>query len=579
MATFCASVLLATAHADEIELKTGGKIRGFVVEESATSLRVNLGCGLTSLVRLEDVKSRVKERPEDVLLWMGRQELSRRMTRRAVRTLEEALGASSEESRGKVVTALVEARTKLCAEELESRHPNAAMAEIESALSLVPGHEQLLNFRNRIRDYNLKADAIEKEARLAHAKGLYAESHLLFDKLVEMDLGRTLGVKSPMAECLVALGDVELLDSDWAVARNYYERALKTDPDLISLLEERWAAANLNPLIEEIDASRFTNALEAVERVLALCPFNDNALFFKAQILAGLKNTEESTAVYRRILENHGEPTEVRDIRLLENQARAHFKKQFNVLPIDQIRRRFAESLPGDWKTRKGDGWVLHHHNEGLAAEIALVVDDGLESAFRLLTGSEAPDLNPILQIYIHRDEKEYLEATKGLGWSAGVTRHKGQGGEVLSREVHSYQAAPQLVRAVIPHELMHVAIHAVMPGASLPCWLDEGLAVTSEPAFKKDYFRTLVSQHAAAGDLFSLRDLLLSQEYPLEESRVKLFYAQSYILVDHLIQKLKPSGLLELVKSFTSDEAGLRLMEEALGKPLPEIGDSLFRG
>lgn len=574
-----AACLLASLRSDEIELKTGGKIRGFVMEESATHLRVNLGCGLTSLVRMEDVKSRVKEKPEDVLLWMGRQELSRRMTRRAVRTLEEALGAASPESRTKVVVAMVEARTKLCAEELEARRPSAAMVEIEAALGLMPDNEQILNFRNRIRDYNLKNDALEKEARLAHAKGLYTEAHLMFDKLVDMDLGRSLAVKGPMAECLVAMGDAKLLASDWAVARNYYERALKTDPDLISLLEERWAAANLNPLIEEIEASRYELALEAVERVLALCPFNDNALFFKAQILAGLRKPEESEAAYRRILENHGETSKARDTRVLENQARAHFKKQFNVLPIDQIRKRFSESLPGDWKVRQGEGWVLHHHNDGLAAEISLVVDDALDSSFRALTGSEAPELKPTLHIYIHRDEKEYLEATQSLGWSAGVTRHKGQGDEVLSREIHSYQTAPQLVRAVIPHELMHVAIHSVMPGATLPCWLDEGLAVSNEPAFKRDYFKTLVGQHAAAGDLFSLRDLLLTREYPLEESRVKLFYAQSHVLVDHLLQKLKPAGLLDLIKTFTPDEAGLNLMEEALGKPLPEAGDSLFRG
>ena len=66
---------------------------------------------------------------------------------------------------------------------------------------------------------------------------------------------------------------------------------------------------------------------------------------------------------------------------------------------------------------------------------------------------------------------------------------------------------------------------------------MQEGLAIYSEPPFKKRYYYQQLSLAARQKRLFSVEELLSATAYPEAES-VDVFYAQSLSLATYLIEK-----------------------------------------
>ncbi len=102
--------------------------------------------------------------------------------------------------------------------------------------------------------------------------------------------------------------------------------------------------------------------------------------------------------------------------------------------------------------------------------------------------------------------------------------------------------------KKAIAHELGHMVIHQVTfsPfGASLPVWLNEGLAMHAEG--ERDVSLDLLLRKAAAeGRLFSVRSL--SSPFSARPEDAYLSYAQSQSLVEFLIQSYGKDKMLELL-------------------------------
>lgn len=118
--------------------------------------------------------------------------------------------------------------------------------------------------------------------------------------------------------------------------------------------------------------------------------------------------------------------------------------------------------------------------------------------------------------------------------------------------------------KRAVAHELGHMVIHQVTfspYGASLPVWLDEGLAMYAEGE-SDTYLEALLRKAVSQGRLFSVRSL--SSPFSAKPEDAYLSYAQSQSLVEFLIQnygKDKILQLLYLLKEGNScDEALLQI-------------------
>ena len=101
-----------------------------------------------------------------------------------------------------------------------------------------------------------------------------------------------------------------------------------------------------------------------------------------------------------------------------------------------------------------------------------------------------------------------------------------------------------------IAHEMSHLVVHRLTdnPYLGLPVWLDEGLAMYAEGALDEISVGNL-NRAVAAGRLFSVRSL--ASPFSAFGDQASLSYAQSYSLVEFLIDRYGQPRLLELLMVF----------------------------
>jgi hypothetical protein len=117
--------------------------------------------------------------------------------------------------------------------------------------------------------------------------------------------------------------------------------------------------------------------------------------------------------------------------------------------------------------------------------------------------------------------------------------------------------------KRAMTHELTHLVIHQVVfnPYNDLPTWLDEGLAMYSEGSLEP-VFVSLLVEAIKENRLITVRSL--SSPFSADAKESALAYAQSYSLIDLLINKYGQSQMLELLSTFHEgsgyDEALLKV-------------------
>lgn len=146
--------------------------------------------------------------------------------------------------------------------------------------------------------------------------------------------------------------------------------------------------------------------------------------------------------------------------------------------------------------------------------------------------------------------------------------------------------------KRAIAHELGHLVVHQVVfgPYGELPTWLDEGLAMDAEGDLRSDLQRR-IDRAVANDELFSVRSI--SSSFPTDSDEAALCYAESYSVVQFLLDNYGRDKILELLNVFqrgsTYDDALLEvygfdmdglntLWRENLGlgpQPTPDDGGS----
>ena len=116
--------------------------------------------------------------------------------------------------------------------------------------------------------------------------------------------------------------------------------------------------------------------------------------------------------------------------------------------------------------------------------------------------------------------------------------------------------------RALV-HELTHLVVHQATfsPYSRLPIWLDEGLAMYNEGELDP-YLRPYLQKAISEDRLISVRSLC--SPFSAESEKAYLSYAQSYSLVEYLLDNYGQESMLNLLNLFkqgnTCDEALIKV-------------------
>ncbi len=328
---------------------------------------------------------------------------------------------------------------------------------------------------------------------------------------------------------LLTRGDEAFTRKQFAEAKQLYEQALQADAKAVGEdVRGRWAYCQLQLVINEVNNSGERpcdwTRLEAEVKAAAgaaphLSKFCDNLLLEMGKRKAAAPDVARVAA-----------PTPVAVKHLAKN----------------------------------GQGWqiaetanfrVYHNQSQDFAEKAARMAEYTRTQMGRKWLGGDADDWPQKCEIYLHDTGADYNHETGQNAASPGHSRIEldERNGRVTSRKIHLRCDNPNLLECVLPHETTHVVIAGQYGNRHVPRWVDEGVAVLTEPAEKVELHKKNLARSLQNRDLIPLRDLMQLADYP-EPRQIGTFYAQSVMLVDYLTRLKGPTEFTQFVRSALRD-------------------------
>jgi len=116
-----------------------------------------------------------------------------------------------------------------------------------------------------------------------------------------------------------------------------------------------------------------------------------------------------------------------------------------------------------------------------------------------------------------------------------------------------------------VAHELSHLVVHQMVdtPLGDLPRWLDEGLAMYAEGELEPSYRRAL-DRAIREDQLITVRSL--SSSFPTDSELAHLSYAQSYSLVEFILEEYGREKMAHLLQVFAEGAYYDDAVQQVLG-------------
>ncbi len=225
-------------------------------------------------------------------------------------------------------------------------------------------------------------------------------------------------------------------------------------------------------------------------------------------------------------------------------------------IETSQIKIEFAD-LGHDWQSLEGNQLTTLWYKGDLAFAQELL--GAADAALERLSGEVGVTLEQPVKIYIYASSQDLQGAlVYPQEWTGGVA--------FPDYSTIIIGISPDDLawgKRAIAHEMGHMVVHQCVFGAygGLPTWLDEGLAMDAEGELRSD-LKVLLYEAIAHDTLFSVRTLASS--FPADPDEARLSYAESYSLVQFLIDSYGSDRILALLDVFkegsTYDEALLEV-------------------
>jgi hypothetical protein len=199
-----------------------------------------------------------------------------------------------------------------------------------------------------------------------------------------------------------------------------------------------------------------------------------------------------------------------------------------------------------DWRTLEEGMVTLYWYDgeESFARELMEATQDALIR----LADTAGAELESPVALYIYADAADLRGAlVYPQEWTGGVafTEHG-----TIAIGIGTGNLA--WGKRTIAHELTHLVTHQVVynPLGGMPTWLDEGLAMYGEGELTDNFVITF-DNAKITGNLIGVRSL--ASPFSAYSDQSYLAYAQSYYIVEYLIDTYGRDKMLELLDTFAS--------------------------
>lgn len=238
------------------------------------------------------------------------------------------------------------------------------------------------------------------------------------------------------------------------------------------------------------------------------------------------------------MLETGGLPpgTELEYWWLIEDAAGKRIETSPSTLKYDDLRY--------DWNILTSEQVTLYWYqgNQNFAQQLMGTAEDALQR----LTTDTGLLLEQPAKIYIYASFEDLRGAlVYPQEWTGGIA--------FSDYGVIAIGISPGNLtwgKRAMAHELSHLVVHQAIfgPFGLIPTWLDEGLALYAEGELRSD-LRGQFDEAISRNELISVRSL--SSSFPTDPDEARLSYAESFSLVDFLLDNYGSEKMLELLGVF----------------------------
>ncbi len=356
------------------------------------------------------------------------------------------------------------------------------------------------------------------------------------------------------AEDWVKQADALFLATEYAQAAAMYDRAHRAVPSSVAPIKDRWAYCRLARVVDHINRRpserEWATIKTEVQAILQLVPDHQYtvSLLRMADQHAGTLVAETRSGATIRATE----PESDRAVERGSENLLATLASRIGLAKTDDATRQsiWRRFRSGGWKVLETSNFRIHHNDDSLAGPIADIAEGTRFEVYRTWFGREpASNWQPKCDIFVHNTADSYVRATNQGPGSPGYSTTGSDRGRIVSRRVDVRRDGPDVVTAILPHEITHVVMADRFNGRPLPRWADEGVAVLTEPAEKRiAHLRILDGKNSRSG-MFTARQLMTMADYP-PGGQWGMFYAESVSLVDFLVAQRGPTQFIEFMAS-----------------------------
>ncbi len=357
---------------------------------------------------------------------------------------------------------------------------------------------------------------------------------------------------------LVTQADALFLARRYDEAAKLYEQAGRRDAGSLDDEKDRWAYCRLARVIGRINDEPATaadwSAIQGeVASIVQLIPNNEFArsLLVMAEreaqpggprFAAGAKPEPNGDAIIRASEPDRAEP---KPSNLLADLAARIGLASKNAAG----KRPWQRSRSGKWQVLETSNFRVHFTDENMGGQAADLAEATRIELYRTWFG-KLPESNwsPKCDIFIHDSTDEYTRVTRQGPGSPGHSQTGIDRGRINSRRIDLRRDGPDLIRAVLPHEITHVVLADRFSAKPMPRWADEGVAVLTEPVEKKNAHLRNLGDISRQGRLFTARQLMTMGDYP-PGNQWPAFYAESVSLVEFLVSRGGTGKFIEFME------------------------------
>jgi hypothetical protein len=216
--------------------------------------------------------------------------------------------------------------------------------------------------------------------------------------------------------------------------------------------------------------------------------------------------------------------------------------------PASEAAGNPSPSVVGKWQVRETANFRILHADAALAERVAQVAEAAREDQVKRWMGSSArAPWSPRCDVYVYPTAKTFSRMTGQNEESPGFSTMGMNAGRIVTRRINVRADHPNLVVAILPHEVTHVVLADLFPTQQIPRWADEGMAVLAEPHSEQQLRAADLEKPLSSGQLFKLNELMV-MDYP-DGKFWGLYYAQSVSLTRFLVEQGTPAQFIQFVQ------------------------------